>query len=420
MAYDSARGVTVLFGGASANGSTMLNDTWEWDGSQWTERVTAVRPPAQRQHAMAYDAARRAVVLLCGVDGQSARIGQTWEWDGTTWSPRHTLPSNQERYGVAMAYDSLRQRVIRFGGGGAGGYWNQTHAWTGSAWTLLIGIGPPPRIDAQMAYDAVRDRLVLYGGEATSGYHQDTWEFDGTVWSERFPTNRPVARARYAMTFVESAARVVLFGSETPPGDQRTWAWDGYNWSVRPTATVPPARSQAAMVYDARRSRAVLFGGTYSNDIATWEYAAPVLLPGTFTSYGSGCASSSGLLAMTPATNSAPFVGSPFTLDLSPVPTGLFNVAVAILGASRTNFGNLVLPFDLSSLGMGGCQLWASAEVTLPLTRSGSRAPLSLTIPPDANLAGQSFYCQGLVSDPLANVGGIAWSNGIQAMIGLR
>jgi hypothetical protein len=33
MAYDAARSRLVLFGGY--NGTENLNDTWEWDGTQW-------------------------------------------------------------------------------------------------------------------------------------------------------------------------------------------------------------------------------------------------------------------------------------------------------------------------------------------------------------------------------------------------
>ncbi len=41
MAYDSARGVTVLFGGGTDHG--LSGQTWEWDGTQWTLRhVTCI------------------------------------------------------------------------------------------------------------------------------------------------------------------------------------------------------------------------------------------------------------------------------------------------------------------------------------------------------------------------------------------
>ena len=49
MAYDSKRGRTVLFGGSAGN--VNLNDTWEWDGQDWTQ-VADTGPPARGGHAM--------------------------------------------------------------------------------------------------------------------------------------------------------------------------------------------------------------------------------------------------------------------------------------------------------------------------------------------------------------------------------
>src|SRR3990170_3875203 len=49
MAYDTARGVTVLFGGYGQGGE--LRETWEWDGNAWTVRAIS-GPSARYQHAM--------------------------------------------------------------------------------------------------------------------------------------------------------------------------------------------------------------------------------------------------------------------------------------------------------------------------------------------------------------------------------
>jgi len=79
MAYDQARGVTVLFGGyyydssiwcdwEPCNTHQYYSDTWEWDGSQWTERpVTG--PPPRFGHAMAYDSTRQVIVLFADTPG---------------------------------------------------------------------------------------------------------------------------------------------------------------------------------------------------------------------------------------------------------------------------------------------------------------------------------------------------------------
>lgn len=90
MAYDAARGVVVMFGGgvpgAGPNG-VPPTDTWTWDGKTWT-RVATEGPMPRYLHAMAYDAKRQRIVLTAG--NRSARpydvLSDTWEWDGTKWT----------------------------------------------------------------------------------------------------------------------------------------------------------------------------------------------------------------------------------------------------------------------------------------------------------------------------------------------
>jgi hypothetical protein len=73
MAYDAAHGQVVLFGGVVPNGpnppTTIFNDTWVWDGSNWTNVTPANSsnsPSARLLAGMAYDAARGKVVLFGG------------------------------------------------------------------------------------------------------------------------------------------------------------------------------------------------------------------------------------------------------------------------------------------------------------------------------------------------------------------
>jgi hypothetical protein len=78
MAYHSARGVTVLFGGYT--GSERLSDTWESGGTNFTQRFPTTSPSARYDHAMAYDSARGKVVLF---GGQASGVyGDTWEYPG--------------------------------------------------------------------------------------------------------------------------------------------------------------------------------------------------------------------------------------------------------------------------------------------------------------------------------------------------
>src|SRR5262245_58295077 len=86
LAYDAARGATVLFGGAGFGGAANFGDTWEWNGIAWMLRATS-GPTARSAHAMAYDAAR-GVTVLFGGNANGFIADDTWEWNGNTWTQR--------------------------------------------------------------------------------------------------------------------------------------------------------------------------------------------------------------------------------------------------------------------------------------------------------------------------------------------
>jgi hypothetical protein len=79
MVYDLATGNIILSGGG---GSKVLNDTWTWDGTTWTNQAPATSPHARYVASMAYDPATRNVVLFGGF-GEGA-LGDTWTWGSSS------------------------------------------------------------------------------------------------------------------------------------------------------------------------------------------------------------------------------------------------------------------------------------------------------------------------------------------------
>ena len=59
---------------------TGASQTWEWDGSDWSQVVTANNPGYRMYHAMAYDPLRLRTVLFGGWGGDMK--GDTWEFSG--------------------------------------------------------------------------------------------------------------------------------------------------------------------------------------------------------------------------------------------------------------------------------------------------------------------------------------------------
>ncbi|RKH14236.1 hypothetical protein D7V77_39905 [Corallococcus sp. CA041A] len=82
--YDSARQRVVLFGGFDVQQGQPLNDTWEWDGTNWEQKSPAIAPRSRAYHALAYDSARQRVVLFGGAERKSNSVyvdlNDTWEW----------------------------------------------------------------------------------------------------------------------------------------------------------------------------------------------------------------------------------------------------------------------------------------------------------------------------------------------------
>src|SRR5262245_18255351 len=102
MAHNTARKLTVLYGG---NDGARDGETWEWDGNAWTIKASP-GPSWRYAHAMAYDSARDVTVLFGGAV-YSGASRETWEWDGRAWSLRSSSGPDKLSY-HSMAYDSLR------------------------------------------------------------------------------------------------------------------------------------------------------------------------------------------------------------------------------------------------------------------------------------------------------------------------
>ena len=75
----------VLFGGKVADTNTILGDTWEWDGNNWT-----VKAPADTPRPLSGPAGwpRWATRAFCSAAAAHGSFIDTWEWDGVNWTKR--------------------------------------------------------------------------------------------------------------------------------------------------------------------------------------------------------------------------------------------------------------------------------------------------------------------------------------------
>ena len=304
LTFDSIRGVSTLIGGQNASINT-ITQVFDWNGTQWLRQRPAISPPPLQGHAAAFDDSR-GVHVVFAYPPSPAGFNETWEWNGTQWAQVRTgldaMRPTSRREGAALAYDSLRQQVIMFGGLD-GSYFAETREWRVESscscrvWQLRSpAVSPSGRSFHAMAYDRRRDRIVLFGGTRGSSLgFGDTWEWDGTTWALRSPAQSPPPRFNHVMAFDSARARIVLFGGisgATTLND--VWEWDGTTWSVRSTAQPPAGRVRSAMTFDPLRGNLVVFGGENAGTYFGDTLTLGPAYPATFTLGGTGCPGSAG------------------------------------------------------------------------------------------------------------------------------
>ncbi len=226
MTYDAVRRQFVHFGGFNTTTNALTNETWVHD-SAWAKKLPASPLPAPRLgHVLVYDVARDRSVLFGGTG-----FDDTWLWDGAQWTLAAPASKPTARESASAAYDPIRKVVVLFGGLDTSFVpFADTWEWDGTTWTPRLVPGPPARSSAGMAWDTARKRIVLFGGAGQSNTLNDQWEWDGQTWKQLPTLNSVKPRANHVMVSALSEGGVLSFGgsgeSATSFSDLLWLHWD--------------------------------------------------------------------------------------------------------------------------------------------------------------------------------------------------
>lgn len=247
MTFDAACGDVVLFGGTAGQSGCsacgrFTGDTWTWDGTDWTQRTPAHTPPVRELEVLAYDPALSVSVMLGGfINSENiqtdVRRNDTWEWNGSDWSQVTTATRPDAEPGASMAYQASSDSLVLFGS-----YYEPRVAdtWTfdGRDWTrhpAAAGWPPSLRFPA-LAPDPRSGQVILFGGDG-QGASNDTWAWNGTDWLRVGTATAPSQRSGASMAADISEGFVLLFGGgqHQPDNSTRylhdTWTWNGTTWT---------------------------------------------------------------------------------------------------------------------------------------------------------------------------------------------
>lgn len=416
----------LVFGG-NLGSNVFTDELWSFDGTNWTLLASGAGSPSPRHWgANSYDMARGRMVVFGGDDAGTVGLGDTWEWDGTSWSQRMPATSPSPRRWVHMAYDELRQVTVLFGGEDvAGTYFDDTWEWDGTNWTQRMpATVPPARGRHHMVYDSDRQAILMFGGTPLNGstFHPDTWIYDGNDWTQLATTPAPFGTGlqQGAAAYDPLRQRTVMQGGQNTSGRSKTWELDGLTWIDRgnflPGLT---ARTGQSMAFVPALGKTILFGGYltgpggFTNE--TWAWQTNALA--TFQTIGTACAGSAGLPTFT--STALPWIDTSFELVVRNVRDA--TPAFVFFGVSNTispTFG--LLPFDLTPFGAPGCALQSSEEYVQNTFTSQNEIRLPITLPNQAIFLGATIYHQAMIFDTGINPLNLVFSDVGVSTIGAK
>lgn len=327
-AFDPVRDRLVIYGGTqiSADGKTLTpaHDTWEFDGTTWTQ--VGGEGPAVTKPLLAYDAARNQIIMLaldpntatlmytydassgnwnpvtpatlppCVNEGQMTWQGsnqtvvytggvcsnatgadETYEWDGTTWNKIPLTAIATRVFGAAFAFDDSRQEVAMFGGTPpVGSPTADTWIYQSQNWfSLSDGTRPSARSLFTFTTDPVNNTIWMFGGTDDVTTFGDLWEYQNGNWQQLFITNTPGTCITPAAVWDTDRNKLVVVCSTSDVFEFDGSAWTAFN----ATKNSPPQHSWASAVYDPTLKKTVLFGGftgqnttcCYSDETWLWD-----------------------------------------------------------------------------------------------------------------------------------------------------
>lgn len=234
LAYNPVNGRVVLY----ANRTYILpnSETFEFDltANTWTlveagNNPGTTSPTAFYQHSVC--STNQGVLLFGGGGIGPSVVDETWLWDGTSWTQLAPAHAPSARQSAFMAYDSARNVAVLFGGRAANlAELNDTWQFDGTDWTQVATDGAPsPRIslDGSIIYDAVRRRCILRSGPTTASPDGETWEFDGARWWRITTAFRPASYSGSTLGYHEPTGTTIAIGATPFIGSDTTYAYGG-------------------------------------------------------------------------------------------------------------------------------------------------------------------------------------------------
>jgi Immunoglobulin domain len=298
MAWDDLSQQVILFGGSDINGDE-LNDTWAWNGSNWTRLTLTASPSVRRNHAMGTWAGRAAI--FGGTTNGFDTFSELWILFGNRWTQIITLgtpPTGRAFHNMATLGSGNSSSIIIMGGttGSCSAFTTGFRLSSGAQWSSFT---PPNNLGVRSLAGIVsieglgnNDFAMLQGNiNACSG----TPTAGATVWHNaqtdayNLVQSNPPSPARWNFAHASSwndtstpRKGYVMFGGDRGQAFNLladTWhtreITPGVSFATLPVPGPAPSarRNSNGMAWDMARDHYVMFGGNNTQNSAlgdTW------------------------------------------------------------------------------------------------------------------------------------------------------
>jgi len=246
---------------------TIDRQQWFFDGATWHNHPGGLPVEVPVGAAIAYDPVQARLVQYGGFDDLETGVyrNETWTFDGTDWSElptAHHPPTPQ--LGYVMTWDPERDCGVLIGEGAiwelCDGDWRRRDV----PWSVTD-------IAESLDYDARRKAVVAFGfSQQGMIVRNAVWLYDGERVQE-LPLPEAVELRRYGSVIYDAnLGQGLLFGGQSPfSGDYLSdlWRHDGRQWSQLPSLPDQDRLGSVGLVYDIHRRSMILVFEQYS-----WQF----------------------------------------------------------------------------------------------------------------------------------------------------
>lgn len=171
MTYDASDGYVLLYSGTNNSFGYTFLDTWAYAAGAWTEIFTAQSPPPLYEAEMAYDSADGYVLLYGGFNYSylfADDSNYTWVYHAGVWTNATSIfgtqPGAQEF--ATLVDDPAAGYDLLFGGANPWtGAYDTVYNFTGGLWAKPVLGAPSPRVELVYgAFDPVDGYIVMFAG----------------------------------------------------------------------------------------------------------------------------------------------------------------------------------------------------------------------------------------------------------------